>query len=49
MIYTDESKKKATNCCIRFGHSLWSAIQLLAQEIKELLGKKKKKLKSAKG
>ena len=24
--YTDELKKKVTNCCIRFGHSLWSAI-----------------------
>ena len=31
--YTDEFRKK-TNCCIRFGHSLWSVIQLLAQEVK---------------
>ena len=31
--YTDESKKKATDYCIWFGHSLWSANQLLAQEV----------------
>ncbi|CAD1481295.1 unnamed protein product, partial [Heterotrigona itama] len=30
--YTDEFQKKATNYCIRFGHSLWSANQLPAQE-----------------
>ena len=24
--HTDMFKKKATNCCVRFGHSLWSAI-----------------------
>ncbi|CAD1476849.1 unnamed protein product [Heterotrigona itama] len=26
--HTDEVKRKATNYCIRFGHSLWSANQL---------------------
>ena len=26
-------KKKATNCCVRFGHSLWSANQLPAQVV----------------
>ena len=31
--YADEFKKK-TNYCIRFGHSLWSADQLLAQEVR---------------
>ena len=31
--HTDEFKKKATNCCARFGYSLWSAIgQPLALE-----------------
>ncbi|CAD1479125.1 unnamed protein product, partial [Heterotrigona itama] len=32
---TDEFKKKVTNYCIRFGHSLWSANQLPAQGVKE--------------
>ncbi|CAD1469003.1 unnamed protein product, partial [Heterotrigona itama] len=31
--HTDEFKKKATNYCMRFGHSLWSANQLPAQEV----------------
>ncbi|KOX78059.1 hypothetical protein WN51_05947 [Melipona quadrifasciata] len=30
-----QKKKKATNYCIRFGHSLWSANQLLAQRVKD--------------
>ena len=29
----DEFKKKMTNYCIWFGHSLWSASQLPAQEV----------------
>ena len=24
--HIDEFKEKAANCCIRFGHSLWSAV-----------------------
>ncbi|CAD1473564.1 unnamed protein product, partial [Heterotrigona itama] len=32
--HIDEFKKKATNYCIRFGHSLWSANQLAAQGLK---------------
>ena len=28
-----QEKKKATNYCIRFGHSLWSANQLPAQRV----------------
>ncbi|CAD1475057.1 unnamed protein product, partial [Heterotrigona itama] len=32
--HTDEFKKNATNYCVRFGHSLWSANQLPAQEVK---------------
>ena len=31
--HTDELKKKATNYCVRFGHSLWSVNQLPAQEV----------------
>ena len=30
-----QKKKKATNYCIRFGHSLWSANQLPAQGVKD--------------
>ncbi|CAD1476014.1 unnamed protein product, partial [Heterotrigona itama] len=30
--------KKATNYCIRFGHSLWSANQLPAQGVEEACG-----------
>ena len=32
-----QRKKKATNYCIRFGHSLWSANQLPAQGVKSEL------------
>ena len=32
--YIDELKKKKTNSCIRYGRSLWSANQLLVQEVK---------------
>ncbi|KAF3427821.1 hypothetical protein E2986_05799 [Frieseomelitta varia] len=28
--HTDELKKKATSYCIRFGHSLWSAISVIS-------------------
>ena len=31
-----QKKKKATSYCIRFGHSLQSANQLLAQEVNSL-------------
>ena len=31
--YMDEFKRKATNCSIRLGHSLWSANQLPAQGV----------------
>ncbi|CAD1473148.1 unnamed protein product, partial [Heterotrigona itama] len=30
--HTDEFKKKATNYCIQFGHSLWSVNQLSVQK-----------------
>ncbi|CAD1479221.1 unnamed protein product, partial [Heterotrigona itama] len=30
--YTDEFEKNATNYCVRFGHSLWSANQLPTQK-----------------
>ncbi|KOX77708.1 hypothetical protein WN51_09373 [Melipona quadrifasciata] len=33
-----QKKKKATNYCIRFGHSLWSANRLPAQRVNGLLG-----------
>ena len=32
--FKSEFKKKATNYCIRFGHSLWSANQSPAQGVK---------------
>ena len=37
---TDEFKKKVTNYCVRFGRSLWSANQLPAQGIDELITNK---------
>ena len=30
-----QKEKKATNYCTRFGHSLWSANQLPAQEVRK--------------
>ena len=36
LFQTPEFEKKATNHCTRFGHSLWSANQSPAQEVKHL-------------
>ena len=32
--HTDELKKKATIYCVRFGHSLWSAVSCQTQVVK---------------
>ncbi|CAD1469031.1 unnamed protein product, partial [Heterotrigona itama] len=37
ILYTDEFQKKVTNYCAQFGHSLWSANQLPAQEVKQII------------